>query len=65
MATLFVGILASALGMAYLIYGRREAKYVPLAAGVALCICPYFIDSVLWLCVVGGALLAAPFFIDF
>ncbi len=65
MVTLFVGVLASAFGVAYLIYGRRQAKYAPMVAGVVLCICPYFIDSVLWLCVVGGALVAVPFLVDF
>ena len=64
MATLFIGVLASAFGMAYLIYGRRQAKFVPVIAGAVLCICPYFIDSWLWLCVVGGGLLIAPFLID-
>ena len=35
-----------------------------MVAGVLLCVCPYFIDSLLWLCVVGALLLAAPFLID-
>ncbi len=35
-----------------------------MIAGVMLCIYPYFIDSLLWLCVVGGVLLIAPFAID-
>jgi hypothetical protein len=38
---------------------------VPLIAGMALCVYPYFVDSMLWLCVIGAALLAAPFVIDF
>ncbi len=36
-----------------------------MIAGVMLCVYPYFIDSFLWLCVVGGLLLIAPFAIDF
>ncbi len=64
MATLFLGVLASAFGMADLIYGRRRAMFNPVVVGVVLCICPYLIDSWLWLCVVGGALPIAPFFID-
>jgi hypothetical protein len=36
-----------------------------LVAGILLCIYPYFIDNVLWLCVVGILLLAAPFLIDY
>ena len=51
--------------MAYLVYGRRQKKFVPLMAGVLLCTCPYFIDSLAWLCVVGALLMVAPFVIDF
>ena len=54
-------MLAGVFGVAYFIYGKRQAKLVPLIAGVLLCIYPYFIESVLWLSIVGLLLLAAPF----
>jgi hypothetical protein len=38
---------------------------VPLIAGMMLCVYPYFVDGVLWLVLVGVALMAAPFLIDF
>jgi len=63
--TLVIGIFTGALGVAYIVYGRRQVKFVPVIAGVLLCAYPYFIDSVVWLCVVGALLLAAPFVIDF
>jgi hypothetical protein len=63
--TLLIGMLAGVFGIAYFMYGRRQAKLVPLIAGVLLCIYPYFIDSVLWLCIVGILLLSAPFVIDY
>jgi hypothetical protein len=63
-STLVVGIITGVLGVAYIAYGRRQTKFAPLIAGVFLCAYPYFIDSVLWLCVVGALLLAAPFVID-
>jgi hypothetical protein len=37
----------------------------PDTSGVLLCAYPYFVDSVVWLCVIGAALLAAPFVVDF
>jgi hypothetical protein len=64
-SNLFFGIVAGAIGMAYLLYGRRQTKLVPVIAGILLCIYPYFIQSWLWLSVVGALLLAAPFVIDF
>jgi hypothetical protein len=36
-----------------------------MLAGITLCIYPYFIDSLLWLSVVGILLLIAPFVIDY
>ena len=65
MNSLFFGIVAGAVGMGYIVYGRRQVKFVPAIAGILLCVYPYFIDSVLWLSIVGAALVIAPFLIDF
>jgi hypothetical protein len=63
--SLFVGLIAGVFGMAYFVYGKRQAKLSAMLAGVALCIYPYFIDSLLWLCVIGILLLIVPFVIDY
>ena len=65
MNSLIFGILAGAVGAGYFIYGKRQAKLVPMTAGILLCVYPYFTDSVLWLSVVGMLLMATPFLIDF
>ena len=64
MTTFLIGIITGAFGMAYIVYGWRQTRFVPLISGVFLCVYSYFIDSVVWLCVVGGLLLVAPFIID-
>ena len=61
---LFFGIVAGAIGVAYIVYGRRQTKLAAVLAGVLLCIYPYFVESWIWLCVVGAILLAVPFVID-
>ena len=63
--TLAIGLLTGAIGVGYFMYGKRQTKFVPLLAGMALCVYPYFVDSALWLFVIGAVLLAAPFVIDF
>ena len=63
--SLLVGIIAGAFGMAYFIYGKRQMKFMFMIAGVLLCVYPYLTESLVWLCVVGVALLAAPFLADF
>jgi hypothetical protein len=63
--SLWVSVVAGAIGMGYFIYGKRQAKYVPMIAGVLLCVYPYFVESLLALCVIGLLLVAAPFLIDY
>ena len=65
MNSLWVGVVAGAIGMGYFIYGKRQAKYVPMLAGVLLCVYPYFVESLLALSVIGLLLVAAPFLIDY
>ena len=61
MEGLFISLIAGVFGVAYIVYGKKATKLTPMIAGLMLCIYPYFIDSILWLCVVGVLLLAAPF----
>ncbi len=63
--SLMVGIFTGAIGVGYFMYGKRQAKFVPLIAGMMLCVYPYFVEGVIWLLIVGAALMAAPFLIDF
>ena len=62
---LLIGMLSGVFGVAYFVYGKRQTKLTPMIAGVLLCVYPYFIESVLWLVVVGLVLLAAPFVIEY
>ena len=64
MTTIVIGILTGALGMGYIVYGRRQTKFAPLLSGIGLCAYSYFIDSWVWLCVVGLVFAIVPFVID-
>ena len=63
--SLVIGIFTGAIGVAYFIYGKRQARFVPLIAGMLLCVYPYFLASIPLRLAVGAALIAAPFLIDF
>jgi len=65
MNELIVGLIAGVFGMAYFVYGKRQTKFAPMICGVALCVYPYFTDNMVWLCVIGAALLAVPFVTDY
>lgn len=56
---LMSGLILGAIGAGLFIYGKKQTDFRCLAAGVALCVVPYFIGSmlVLWLVsagIVGG-----------
>jgi hypothetical protein len=62
---MLIGFIAGVFGVAYFVYGKKQVKFSAMLSGVLLCIYPYFFESVLWLTVIGAALLAVPFLIDF
>ena len=62
-ATLIWGMLFGAAGIGFFVYGKRQQAIVPLFAGIALCVFPYFISNVYVLVLVGVALMALPYFV--
>jgi hypothetical protein len=65
MNSLIVGVIAGAFGVGYFIYGKKQTKVSAMLAGVGLCVYPYLTDDLLLLILIGGALLAVPFFVDY
>jgi hypothetical protein len=62
MAALVWGMLFGAIGLGYFVYGKRQSALLPLFCGLALMVFPYFVSSTLWMLVIGGALMAAPWY---
>ena len=56
------GVLFSALGFGYFLYGKRQRLPVPLVCGLLLMVVPYFLSNSLLLFGVGATLLAVPYF---
>lgn len=61
MSTLVIGMLMSAVGVSYFLYGRKQKHLIALMSGVMLCILPFALDDPLWLGLSAVAALAAPF----
>lgn len=57
-ATLLWGMIFSAIGTGYFIYGKRQAVMAPMLCGVALVVYPWFVTSA-WLTVIIGVVLMA------
>lgn len=61
--TLLFGFLFGAIGVGYIVYGRKQRRGVALLCGVALCAFPYFLDRVILIIAIGAVLMALPFII--
>jgi hypothetical protein len=62
MESLVWGMLFGAIGMGYFVYGKRQSALLPLVCGLGLMVFPYFVTGTLWMLLVGGALMAAPWY---
>jgi hypothetical protein len=58
---LLLSLLFGTCGMGFLLYGKNAARLVPMAVGLLLMICPYFIPSTLLMTLICGGLMAVPF----
>ena len=62
---LFLGVIFSSIGLGYFLYGKKQKMTVPFAAGLALMIFPYLIESSIFLSMIGIALSMLPYFLRF
>jgi len=59
--TLFAGVIFGSIGMAYMIYGKKQQKFVAILSGMGLCAIPYFISNLLFLSLISAVMIALPF----
>ncbi|HEX3130626.1 MAG TPA: hypothetical protein VH394_25030 [Thermoanaerobaculia bacterium] len=61
-SSLFWGMIFSAIGVGFFVYGKKQAAFVPLLCGLALMIFPFFVSNTFVLVAVGIVLIAIPYF---
>jgi hypothetical protein len=64
-STLFAGVFFGALGMGYIVYGRKQKRGIALLSGILLCGLPYFIGNIFLLVIASIVAAALPFFIQY
>jgi hypothetical protein len=62
-AALIWGVMFGAVGMGYLVYGKKQRRGVALLAGALLCVFPYFVSNVFLMVPIGVVLMVLPFFL--
>jgi hypothetical protein len=61
LAELFWGMIFSAFGLAYFIYGKRQMTVTPLVCGLVLMVFPYMAPNLWVLFLVSLVLIVLPF----
>jgi hypothetical protein len=64
-ATLTVGMVLSAVGFGYFLYGRRQRRTMPFLSGLGLLATPFVLDSATAMLLCGAVLAALPFVMKF
>ena len=62
-SSLLLGLVFSAIGAGFFMYGRKQTRPVPLLCGLALMVYPYFISNNALLVAIGVVLMAIPYFV--
>lgn len=58
---LMLSLLFGTCGFGFLTYGKKAGQFVPIAVGLILIVCPYFIPSTLLMTLICGGLMSVPF----
>ena len=56
---IFVSLIPSGVGFVLFVYGKKQQRWPQLAAGLALLVYPYFVDTVAGLLGIGAAIVVA------
>lgn len=64
MNDMLAAVFFSAFGVGYFIYGKKQAKFLIVGAGMALMVYPYFVSGLLTITLVGVVLMALPFALE-
>ena len=56
-SSLFASFVIGSVGLALLVYGKKQLRLPHFAIGLAMLVYPYFIPSALWMAGIAAALL--------
>ncbi len=65
MAVLILSVIMGAIGMGYLVYGRKQKHIPTFISAIGLFAAPYLTSNIYALILIAVLLILMPFFIDF
>lgn len=60
-ASFILSFLFGTFGLGYFVYGKKQANWIAMVAGVGLMGFPYFVSNIWFMVAVGLVLMALPF----
>jgi len=63
--SLMLAVFFGAIGLGYIVYGRKQKRAVALFCGIALCVFPYFVSNVFSIVFISVVSMALPFFVRY
>lgn len=60
-----VSVVLGAIGMGYIVYGRKQMHSMALISGILLCTIPAFITHIWLTMLIAAVVMAVPRFVDF
>lgn len=63
-ASLMAGVLVGCVGAGLFIFGKKQARPIPMVAGIALSVLPMVVPSILALCALTAACLGGMCWIE-
>ena len=60
-APLLLSFLFGSFGLGYFVYGKKQANWIAMVAGVGLMAFPYFVSNIWIMVATGVVLMALPF----
>jgi hypothetical protein len=62
-SVIMASFIFGSIGMAFIVYGRKQLNLVAIGAGIGLCVFPYFMTNLWMMIAIGVALVLLPFVI--
>lgn len=61
--TIFLSVIFSAIGMGYIVYGKKRQQAAAFICGVALCAYSYFVPNTILVIIIGVVLMILPYYL--
>jgi hypothetical protein len=64
-SSILLSVLLGAIGVGYIVYGRKQMRGMALISGILLCVFPYFVTNIWLMLLIAAGVMVLPRFLDF